>query len=157
ELGALVNFLAALPSNALPPSVNPHAYIDPDLVLDFEPRSADDAEVDAMVEDAWMRNPVVVFSELHSPAAPASREMKGAFEALALRPGMTVFEIDQRVDATVLRPLLQRLTRGAQLPFALVGGRTLTLTELRAEVKSGALADRLARAGAVINGAKLRR
>lgn len=157
ELGALINFLAALPSNALPESVNPHAHIDPELILDFAPHSADDAEVDALVAGAWARNPVVIFSELHAPAAPASREMKGVFAALTLRPGVTVFELDQRVDADVLRPLLQRLTRGAQLPFALVGGRTLTLTELRTEVKSGALTDRVARAGAVINGAKLRR
>ena len=83
--------------------------------------------------------------------------MKGIVSSLHLRPAPTIFEVDQRVDVDVLRPLLQRLTRGAQLPVALIGGRPMSLNELRAEHAAGSLAERVTRAGAVVDGDKVRR
>lgn len=70
ELGALVGFLAALASNSLPDTVNPHAFIDPELVLGFDTRAGDDKvqeEVETIVQDTWARNPVVIFSEVRTP------------------------------------------------------------------------------------------
>lgn len=65
EFGALVNFLAAFASNALPVTIDPAQPLDPDLVLGFNPRGAGaKEEVRGHVQDAWMRNPVVVFSDV---------------------------------------------------------------------------------------------
>ena len=67
ELGAVVNFLTLLSSNSLPVSIDPGQYIDPDLVLGFDTRADDDRvqiEVESIVEDTWLHNPVVIFSEV---------------------------------------------------------------------------------------------
>ncbi|KZV98331.1 hypothetical protein EXIGLDRAFT_596186, partial [Exidia glandulosa HHB12029] len=161
ELGALVGFLSVLASNSLPLTTNPHSYLDPDLVLEFDTRSGDEEnivkKVEQAVADAWTNNPVVIFSELSSTAAPASREMKGMMEALALSPAPTVFEVDKRVDASVLRPMLQRLTHRSQLPIVLIAGIPLTLEDLRAEQVADTLKARVEKSGAVIDGANQRR
>ncbi|KZV88351.1 hypothetical protein EXIGLDRAFT_595989, partial [Exidia glandulosa HHB12029] len=158
ELGALVGFLAALASNSLPNTINPGSHIDPELVLGFDTRAGDDkvqAEVDTIVADTWTRNPVVIFSEVF---APASREAKSIIADYHLYPEPTVFEVDQRVDAEVLRPLLQRLTDAQKLPVVLVNGEAIrSLEELRAARDDGSLAKRISSSGATIDGALLRK
>jgi hypothetical protein len=65
ELAAISSFLASLPQNLIPPSVDPSVPIDPQLVLDFDthsPRAAD--EVQAMVDDVWLQNPVFLYSKV---------------------------------------------------------------------------------------------
>lgn len=65
ELAAISSFLASLPQNVIPPSVDPSRPIDPELVLDFDtrgPRAADG--VQEIVEDVWTRNPVILFSKV---------------------------------------------------------------------------------------------
>jgi len=67
ELAAISSFLASLPQNVLPLTVDPSTPLDPQLVLDFDtrgPRASD--EVRAMVEDVWSRNPVFVYSKVHT-------------------------------------------------------------------------------------------
>lgn len=65
ELGAVTAFMAALPQNVIPPDVDPTEPIDPQLVLDFDTRSPRaEEEVDNVVSDVWLRNPVVVFSKV---------------------------------------------------------------------------------------------
>lgn len=67
ELAAVTSFLASLPQNVIPSSIDPSRSIDPQLVLDFDTRSSRAAEeVNAMVEDAWSRNPVVLYSKVRS-------------------------------------------------------------------------------------------
>ncbi|THH03503.1 hypothetical protein EW146_g10430 [Bondarzewia mesenterica] len=120
ELAAITSFMAALPQNVIPSTVDPSLPIDPQLVLDFDTRSPRaTAEVDEVVSDVWTRNPVVLFSKLHSPV---SREIKQLIYDMKLRPSSTVFEVDQRADADVLMPLLFRLTSSDTLPILLVGG-----------------------------------
>lgn len=64
ELAALSAFIAALPHNVLPPSVDPHAPLDPQLVLDFDPRSESAREeLDRLVEQVWSRFPVMLFTK----------------------------------------------------------------------------------------------
>jgi hypothetical protein len=66
ELAAVSSFLASLPQNVIPPSVDPSLPIDPQLVLDFDtrgPRAAE--EVRAMIEDVWLRNPVILYSKVY--------------------------------------------------------------------------------------------
>jgi hypothetical protein len=68
ELAAISSFLASLPQNVLPHTVDPSTPLDPQLVLDFDtrgPRASD--EVRAMVEDVWSRNPVFVYSKVNYP------------------------------------------------------------------------------------------
>ena len=64
ELAALSAFIAALPHNVLPPSVEPNTPLDPQLVLDFDPRSesAKD-ELTRLVDQTWSRFPVMLFTK----------------------------------------------------------------------------------------------
>jgi hypothetical protein len=65
ELTAVSSFLASLPQNVIPLSVDPSQPIDPQLVLDFDtrsPRAVD--EVRDMVADVWLRNPVILYSKV---------------------------------------------------------------------------------------------
>ena len=65
ELAAVTSFIASLPQNVLPPSVDPKLPIDPQLVLDFDtesPRAKD--ELRAMVEEVWSRNPVFLYAKV---------------------------------------------------------------------------------------------
>lgn len=65
ELAALVAFIAALPSNALPETVVPSQPLDPDLVLGFDIRSSNAAsELTTLVEDTWSRVPIVLLSKV---------------------------------------------------------------------------------------------
>ena len=58
-------FMAALPQNVIPTDIDPTEPIDPQLVLDFDTRSPRAGEeVDNVVSDVWLRNPVVVFSKV---------------------------------------------------------------------------------------------
>lgn len=66
ELAAITFFLASLPENQIPASVDPTRAIDPEVILDFDTRSGARAEegVREIVEDVWRSNPVVVFSKV---------------------------------------------------------------------------------------------
>jgi len=156
ELGALTAFMAALPQNVIPPDVDPTQPIDPQLVLDFDTRSPHaEEEVDSIVSDVWLRNPVVVFSKTVSPA---SRELKHMLDALHLNPSPTIFGVDQRADADVLIPLLYRLTDSIELPILLIGGNPVgSMDTIRELNTSGELKALVTRAGAVVDGAKKRR
>ncbi|TFY58385.1 hypothetical protein EVG20_g8170 [Dentipellis fragilis] len=138
ELAALTSFMAALPQNVVPGSVDPAHPIDPSLVLDFDtrsPRAA--AEIEEVVSDVWTRNPVVVFSKLHSPI---SREIKHLIYDMKLKPAPTVFEIDQRSDADVVAPMIYRLTGQPALPILLVGGKPVgTIDDIRDLIANGEL------------------
>ena len=65
ELAAISFFIASLPQNVIPPTVDPAQPIDPQLVLDFDTRSsrAPD-EVKHLVGEVWSRNPVFVYSKV---------------------------------------------------------------------------------------------
>jgi len=65
ELAAVAAFIAALPQNTIPRSIDPNQPIDPQLVLDFDtrsPRAAD--EVNQIVEEVWARHPVMLFTKV---------------------------------------------------------------------------------------------
>ena len=65
ELAALSAFIAALPFNVLPHSVDPSLPLDPQLVLDFDPRSESARdELDRLVEQVWSRFPVILFTKV---------------------------------------------------------------------------------------------
>ena len=67
ELAAISSFLASLPQNVLPPTVDPTRPVDPQLVLDFDTRSnRAQEEVQAMVEEVWTRNPVFLYSKVRT-------------------------------------------------------------------------------------------
>ncbi|EDR11929.1 putative expressed protein [Laccaria bicolor S238N-H82] len=156
ELAAISSFLASLPQNVLPHSVDPSTPLDPQLVLDFDtrgPRASD--EVRAMVEEVWSRNPVFVYSKLYSPT---SRELKSILANLYLKPAPTIIDIDVRDDAAVLKPILARLTSSTELPILLVNGKPVgSIEDIRELVKSGELQQMIGAAGAVINGAKAKK
>lgn len=98
ELAALTAFMAALPQNVLPTTVDPAQPLDPQLVLDFDTRSPSARdEVVEVVHDAWHRNPVVVFAKSRSSV---SRELKASIDALNLKPAQTVFDVDERGTCT---------------------------------------------------------
>lgn len=153
ELAAVAAFVAALPQNMIPRSIDPSKPIDPQLVLDFDtrsPRAAD--EVNQIVQDVWSRYPVMLFTKLHHAH---SREIRRIVSNLDLQPPPVVFEVDQREDADVLIPLLHRLTSSTDLPLMLIGGKPVgSMTAIRQLEESGKLQKLITDAGAVIDGAK---
>ncbi|KAH7927544.1 hypothetical protein BV22DRAFT_1111070 [Leucogyrophana mollusca] len=153
ELAAVSRFLASLQQNSIPHSVDPSKPIDPQLVLDFDTRSARAAdEVNQIVEEVWTRYPVMLFTKLHSAN---SREIRFMLANMNLRPAPEVFEVDQRQDAEVLTPLLHRLTSSTELPILLVGGKPVgSMEDMRQLHESGELQKMITDAGAVIDGAK---
>jgi hypothetical protein len=113
ELAAVSSFLASLPQNVIPPSVDPLQPIDPQLVLDFDTRSPRaKAEVQVMVDDVWARNPIVLYSKVcsltsptlfrvlkpsfHQLYSPKSREIKALLADMHLNPVPTIFDVDKR-------------------------------------------------------------
>lgn len=153
ELAAICSFIASLPQNVIPPTVDPSEPIDPQLILDFDTRSSRAAEeVQVMVEDVWTRNPVFVYSKVYSPA---SRELKAILKDLRLHPAPTIVDIDMRDDVEVLKPTLDRLTSMPEIPLLLIGGKVVgTMDEVKDMSKDGRLQKLLAEAGAVVNGQK---
>ncbi|KAF6763148.1 hypothetical protein DFP72DRAFT_525266 [Ephemerocybe angulata] len=153
ELAAVSSFIASLPQNVIPPMVNPAHPIDPQLVLDFDTRSAKAADEMRQLElEVWSRNPVFVYSKLYSPL---SRELKTILANLYLSPAPTIIDVDMRDDSDVLKPLLTRLTSVQELPILLVGGKVLgTMEEIKEMAKDGRLETAVSAAGSVVNGAK---
>ncbi|KAF8895744.1 hypothetical protein CPB84DRAFT_1682176 [Gymnopilus junonius] len=157
ELAAVTSFLASLPQNVIPSTVDPSQPIDPQLVLDFDtrgPRAHD--EVKAMVEEVWQRNPVFLYSKLYSPT---SREIKSVLSGLYLRPAPTIIDVDVRDDADVLIPMLARLTPSPELPVLIIGGKPTdsSLDNIHELEKSGELEKMITEAGSIVNGAKKRK
>ncbi|KAF5381375.1 hypothetical protein D9615_008333 [Tricholomella constricta] len=153
ELAAISSFLASLPQNIIPLSVDPSVTIDPQLVLDFDTRSVRAMEeVRHIVADVWLRNPVFLYSKLYSPA---SREIKAMLGKMNLRPTPTIMDVDIRDDAEVLEPIIRRLTSSSELPVLLVGGKPAgSIEEIRLLDRSGELRKMVAASGAVIDGSK---
>jgi len=153
ELAAISSFLASLPQNIIPLSVDPSVTIDPQLVLDFDTRSARAAEeVQHMVADVWLRNPVFLYSKLYSPA---SREIKAMLAKMDLRPTPTVIDVDIRDDGEVLEPIIRRLTSSSELPVLLISGKAVgSVKEIILLEKSGELRKLVAASGAVVDGSK---
>ncbi|KAI0949015.1 hypothetical protein AcW1_008732 [Taiwanofungus camphoratus] len=153
ELAAVSSFLASLPQNVIPSSVDPSQPIDPQLVLDFDTRSPHaPEEVETVVRDVWARNPVMLYSKFYSPI---SRELKQILADMYLRPSPTIIEVDQRPDESVLAPLLFRLTSTSELPILLIGGRTVgSIQEIRYLKEKGELQRMISNAGAEINAAR---
>ncbi|KAG6866232.1 hypothetical protein C0991_007257 [Blastosporella zonata] len=153
ELAAISSFLASLPQNVIPLSVDPSVTIDPQLVLDFDTRGSRAAEeVQHMVADVWQRNPVFLYSKLYSPA---SREVKSMLAKMDIRPAPTIMDVDLRDDAVVLEPILRRLSSSAELPVLLIGGKYVgSVEEIRSLDKNGGLRELVLASGAVIGGSK---
>ncbi|KAG8681440.1 hypothetical protein FRC09_017487 [Ceratobasidium sp. 395] len=150
ELGALVAFLAdRAAQNALPATLDPRSPIPADVILDFNTRSDfAQLEVDDLVQDTWIRNPIVIFSKVHSPQG---RDVKKIFASYKLKPAPTVFDIDERQDAAVLEPLLYRLTGQKSLPITLMAGRAIgSLTDIATAHESGELKRAMQSAGVAI-------
>jgi len=153
ELAAITSFLASLPQNVLPPTVDTTRPIDPQLVLDFDTRGhRAQEEVHAMVEDVWTRNPIFLYSKVYSPA---SRELKGILNNLNLYPAPTIIDVDIRDDAEILYPVLRRLLPFPELPVLLIGGRAVgSIEEVRELEKSGELQNLITASGSTIEGGK---
>jgi hypothetical protein len=113
ELAAVAAFIAALPQNTIPRSIDPTEPIDPQLVLDFDTRSPRATEeVNQIVEEVWSRYPVMLFTKVrHSSPAFChssytrprlqlhhgySREIRSTFLNMNLRPSPAIFDVDQR-------------------------------------------------------------
>jgi len=153
ELAAISSFLASLPQNHIPPSVDPSVPIDPQLVLDFGTHSsrAED-EVRAMVDDVWLQNPVFLYSKRYSSV---SREIKAILVDMHLKPAPTIIDVDTRDDADVLTPILARLTSSSELPVLLIGGKYVgSIENIRDLHNSGDLRILITASGAVIEGTK---
>ncbi|CAK5265391.1 unnamed protein product [Mycena citricolor] len=156
ELGAVSAFIASLPQNVIPVGVDPQRPIDPQLILDFDTRSPYAMEeVDRIVEDVWLQNPVMVYGKLYSPL---TREVKAMLNDLNLRPPPLYIDLDTRDDVEILAPMLTRLVGASDMPVVLVSGKPLGPIERVRELKAdGGLQQLIKAAGAVIGGGGKRR
>ncbi|KAJ7091996.1 hypothetical protein B0H15DRAFT_1021316 [Mycena belliarum] len=156
ELAAVSGFLASLPQNVIPPSVDPTRPIDPELVLDFDTHGRQAMEeVTRVVADVWARNPVLLYGKLYSPP---TRELKALLSEMNLRPPPLFIDVDTRDDSAVLAPMLARLTAAADLPVLLVAGEPVgTLAQIRTLHASGELRRLVTASGAVVGGGKRRK
>lgn len=76
ELSALTAFMAALPQNVIPTNIDPAQSLDPQLVLDFDTRTPEaEKEIDDLVIDVWINNPVVLFSKVREHPNLVSRAL----------------------------------------------------------------------------------
>jgi len=156
ELAAVTSFLASLPQNVIPHTVDPTRPIDPQLVLDFDTRgNRAQEEVRAMVDDVWTRNPVFLYSKVYSPA---SREIKAILHNMNLKPAPTIIDVDVRDDGAILLPILKRLLPFPELPVLLIGGKAVgSIDQVRELEKNGELQKLITASGSTINGAKRRK
>ena len=152
ELAAVSAFLAALPSNTIPRSVDPSKPIDPQLVLDFNVRGPSARkELDQTVKETWARYPVMAFAKKHSAV---SREVIRMLDSMQLNPAPKVFEVDLRSDKAVLLPLIERVTGASEFPVVVIGGTPRSgIDALRAMHESGELKELVQAAGAQVDGA----
>ncbi|EIW81441.1 hypothetical protein CONPUDRAFT_55596 [Coniophora puteana RWD-64-598 SS2] len=152
ELAAVSAFLAVLPSNTIPKSVDPAKPIDPQLVLDFNVRAPSARkELDQTVKETWARYPVMAFAKKHSAV---SREVVRMLESMQLAPAPKVFEVDQRSDKAVLFPLIERITGATEFPVLVIGGKPqYGIDALRKMHESGELKELVEAAGAQVDGA----
>ncbi|KAH7100849.1 hypothetical protein BKA62DRAFT_619473 [Auriculariales sp. MPI-PUGE-AT-0066] len=160
ELGALIGFLAAIGSNALPANLDPTETLNPDVVLEFNARSLHGAErVREHVQDVWAQYPVVILSEVgRGDLAELTRGVKRLFALYKLKPLPMMLDIDLRDDKRVLKPLLYRLTGLSSFPLILIGGHPiLDVNSVFSLDKAGALAELLRTSGAIVGGSDARR
>lgn len=82
-----------------------------------------------------------------------------------LKPAPLIVEVDQREDAHVLLPLLNRLTHVSAMPILLIGGQAVgtdasdtkgVMAEIRKLHEKGELTRRLLEAGATVESGKKR-
>ncbi|KAH9942384.1 uncharacterized protein BXZ73DRAFT_41357 [Epithele typhae] len=153
ELGALSSFIASLPQNMIPQTIDASHPLDPQLVLDFDTRGPHaEEELAAVMDDVWARNPVMLYSKIHSPI---SREIKQTLASLYLKPAPTIVEVDERPDEHVLTPLLFRLTKQRELPILLVGGKVVGAPkDIKELAVLGTLQSAITAAGGVVDGAR---
>jgi len=152
ELAALIAFMDALPSNALPELVNVSA-VDPDLILDFDTRSSKAVdELHQLVDTTWKRLPIVVLSKRYPPTG---REIKTILSEFNLRPSPVIFDINERADDAVISLILTRLTAQTDFPILLFAGKPVgSIATIQEFHKSGQLREMIAATGAIIDGAR---
>ncbi|KAF7427895.1 hypothetical protein PC9H_007112 [Pleurotus ostreatus] len=156
ELAAITSFITALPSNMIPPFVNPSTPIDPQLVLGFDVARHPE-EMTVVEDDVWTRHPVVLYSKYYSAQ---SRSAKAQLTSLELNPAPTFIDVDTRDDASILAPILARLTETSELPILVIGGHVLRPassslgldTLIESLHHSGELDAIMADAGAIVGG-----
>ena len=74
ELAAVSSFIASLPQNMIPVTVDPSKPIDPELILDFDTRGARaELELESVIEDVWARNPVMLYSKVRLAVSVCAR------------------------------------------------------------------------------------
>jgi glutaredoxin-related protein len=95
-----------------------------ELVIDFDytKESSARADMEQLVEDVWALFPLIVFGEMREPG---HREIIRILSQYVTSPPVLVVEIDQRVDAEYLVPLLGRLIQTDELPQVVVKGRAV--------------------------------
>lgn len=77
--------------------------------------------MEQLVEDVWALFPLIVFGEMREPG---HREIIRILSQYIISPPALIVEIDQRMDAVTLVPLLERLIHTDGLPQVVVKGRT---------------------------------
>ncbi|KAJ8695912.1 hypothetical protein PTI98_005822 [Pleurotus ostreatus] len=139
-----------------PPFVNPSTPIDPQLVLGFDVARHPE-EMTVVEDDVWTRHPVVLYSKYYSAQ---SRSAKAQLTSLELNPAPTFIDVDTRDDASILAPILARLTETSELPILVIGGHVLRPassslgldTLIESLHHSGELDAIMADAGAIVGG-----
>lgn len=115
-------FITATTANALPP-LDPAMPLEPEAILDFDPRRDDATEDFEFVKtETNTVYPVVLFGKMRDPW---HREIQKVLAEYKITPSPLVVDVDQRRDHLLITPLLARLFGTDELPQLVLAGSSL--------------------------------
>lgn len=147
EYAALLSFVTSTTANSLPP-LDPHAPLDPAIVLDFDPSHPNArGDLDLLISEMHTVYPLVLFGKMRDPW---HREIKRILAEQKIHPAPLVIDVDQRRDHLIFMPLVSRLLGTQSLPQLVLEGKTLgSYHEILAMKEQGTLRKTLESTGAV--------
>jgi len=106
-----------------------------------------------MREDVLTQYPVLLFVESRSAA---TRALTTIIDEYNISPPPPVIIVDERSDAQILLPLIQRLTTSSSLPVLLIGGELVgpSIDDIKSMDGDGSLKALIGKAGGVVGGGK---
>ncbi|WVR05822.1 hypothetical protein IAU60_002847 [Kwoniella sp. DSM 27419] len=123
ELAALMHFIVGTTANTLPDNLDTTDRTSLEGFLPFDVRSPmARAEIQDLATTQWEDHPVMVLGNMRDPKM---REIRATLRGYNVKPAPFYVDIDQRRDAAVLQPTLERLLGKQDGPYVLLAGQNI--------------------------------